>query len=205
MKNVFVDLFSGLGGASAAFDEDPNWITIKIDNEPTLLEFNRGLYVMDISDTDEVIAMIRTQLPPHEKLVVWASPPCEQFSWVRADRIAGQTVDDFDLTLLDSTRQIIEALRPDYWIVENVQGAIEIFSDELERAPTQQIGPCILWGNFPLIPIEDRANYRHRKLDAKGSRLHRPRFRAKVPYQISKGLLTAVTTQRTLHDFAGNR
>lgn len=201
VKNVFIDLFSGFGGASAAFDEDDNWVTIKIDNEPSLQQHNRGIYIMDIARVDEILAMIRCQLPPHNKLVIWASPPCEQFSWVRADRIQGQTADDFDLTLLDATRRIIEVLKPDYWIIENVEGAIPIFSEELERSPTQQIGSVILWGNFPLIPIEDRANFRHRKLESKGSRLHRPRLRAKIPYEISKGLLTAVTTQKTLLEF----
>lgn len=204
MKNVFIDLFSGFGGASAAFDEDDNWMTIKIDNEPSLLEHDRGIYIMDIARVDEILSMIRCQVPFKiniNKLVVWASPPCDQFSWVRADRIQGQTSDDFDLTLLDATRHIIEALKPDYWIIENVEGAIPIFNEELERSPTQQIGSVVMWGNFPLIPIEDRANFKHRKLDSKGSRLHRPRLRAKIPYEISKGLLTAVTTQRTLFEF----
>lgn len=204
MKNVFIDLFSGFGGASTAFDEDDNWITIKIDNEPSLVEHNRGIYIMDITNVDEILAMIRCQLPfnnRYDKLVIWASPPCEQFSWVRADRIQGQTSDDFDLTLLDATRRIIEVLKPDNWIIENVEGAIPIFSEELERTPTQQIGSIVMWGNFPLIPIQDRANFRHRKLESKGSRLHRPRLRAKIPYEISKGLLIAVTTQRTLFEF----
>lgn len=199
--NIFIDLFSGFGGAAAAFDEDENWQTIKIDNEPSLVEYNRGIYIMDIAEVDEVLAMIQCQLPPHNKLVIWASPPCEQFSWVRADRLAGQTADEFDMTLVDAARHIIEVLRPDYWIIENVEGAIPIFQEEGLDMPTQQIGPVVLWGKFPLIAIKDRANFRHRKLDSKGSRLHRPRLRAKIPYQISKGLLTAVTNQKTLDDF----
>ena len=44
---VFIDLFSGLGGAAAAFDADPSWTTIKIDNNPILAEHNRGLILMD--------------------------------------------------------------------------------------------------------------------------------------------------------------
>ena len=59
---VFIDLFSGLGGAARAFDDDPSWSTIKIDNNPDLAEFNRGLQIMDISDTDEIIRMLTVML-----------------------------------------------------------------------------------------------------------------------------------------------
>jgi len=204
MSNVFIDLFSGLGGASAAFDRAPNWHVIKIDNNPELLDHNRGMFLMDISKTDEVVYMIEAQLDqllPIDKLVIWASPPCNEFSWARADRLEGQSSDDFDLTLLESTRQIIELFSPDYWIIENVQGAIPIFNDELEMTPTQEIGRTILWGDFPLIPIHDRANFRHRKLSAKGSRTLRPNFRAKIPWEISQGLLCAIECQRSLKEW----
>ena len=116
--NIFIDLFSGLGGASAAFERSPNWHCIKIDNNPELLEHNRGLWLYDISDTQEVINAIHSHCNPFDadKLVIWASPPCTQFSWARQNgenpRRMGQTADDFDLTLLESTRQIIEALEP---------------------------------------------------------------------------------------------
>lgn len=204
MNNVFIDLFSGLGGASAAFERAPNWRTIKIDNNTELLEHNRGLFVMDISDTDEVIAMIEQQIDwmdVKDKLVIWASPPCTEFSWARADRIGGQSSDEFDLTLLDATRQIIEHFHPDYWVIENVHGAEPIFNDELELTPTQKIGPIVLWGDFPLIPIHDRANFKHRKMNAKGSRTLRPNFRAKIPWEISQGLLCSIECQRSLKEW----
>jgi hypothetical protein len=201
--NIFIDLFSGLGGASAAFERAPNWHVIKIDNNPELLEHNRGMWLYDISDTQEVINAIHSYCNPFdaEKLVVWASPPCNQFSWARADRMGGQTADEFDLTLLESTRQIIEDLAPDYWVIENVHGAKPIFNEELEAAPTQEIGPVILWGDFPLIPIHDRANFRHQKLSAKGSRALRPNFRAMIPWEISQGLLCAIECQRSLKEW----
>ena len=47
---VFIDLFSGLGGASAAFDGDRFWHTIKIDNNPELVPLNRGLKLMDLAE-----------------------------------------------------------------------------------------------------------------------------------------------------------
>jgi len=207
--NIFIDLFSGTGGAAQAFDASPSWRTIKIDNKEELLEHNRGLYLMDVSNTSEVIAMIEHQLDsmliPINKVVIWASVPCDQFSWARQNgdnpRRMGQTLDDFDLTLLDSTRQIIEHFQPDYWIIENVHGAKPIFNEELDQPPTQEIGSIVLWGDFPLIPIHDRANFKHRKMDAKGTRELRSVWRARTPSQISFGLMAAIECQKTLKEW----
>ena len=203
---VFIDLFSGLGGAASAFDEDPSWHVIKIDNNPELLEHNRGLQIMDISDTQEVIRMLESQFQNGchlncDKLVIWASPPCQEFSWARADRMQGQTAEEFDMTLLESTRQIIEYFQPEIWIIENVHGAKPIFNEELELNPRQEIGSIVLWGEFPLIGIRTRDDWMHRKLEAKGSRTLRPNNRAIIPYAVSEGLKSAIDEQKTLFDF----
>jgi len=203
---VFIDLFSGMGGASKAFDEDPSWHVIKIDNNPELLEHNRGLQLMDISETQEVIRMLESQFQNGchlncDKLVIWASPPCQEFSWARADRMQGQTAEEFDLTLFESTRQIIEYFQPEIWIIENVHGAKPIFNEELELNPRQEIGSIVLWGEFPLIGIRTRDDWMHRKLEAKGSRTLRPNNRAIIPYAVSEGLRSAIDEQKTLFDF----
>lgn len=203
---VFIDLFSGLGGAAQAFDNDPTWHTIKIDNNPDLIEHNRGMICHDIADVSGTVAIIKWTLSHYypmdelgdHKLVVWASPPCQQFSYANANR----DEDNFDLTLLDAARQIIEALAPNYWIIENVHGAKETFTDELDAAPTQEIGSVVLWGKFPLIPIRTRDTFVHRKMNAKGSRALRPNYRALIPYAISEGLRDALDCQTTLTSFS---
>ena len=195
---VFVDLFSGLGGAAQAFDDDPIWHTIKIDNNPELLEHNRGLIVADIADVDATVAIIKALLPATcTKLVVWASPPCQQFSYANAAR----DPDNFDLTLLDAAQDIIKTLEPHHWVIENVAGACQLFSEELNRPPTQQIGSVYLWGHFPLIPIAERDAFAHRKMLAKGSRALRPNYRALIPYAISKGLRDALDKQTLITSF----
>ena len=136
-----------------------------------------------------------------DKLVIWASPPCTEFSYARADRKQGQTADDFDMSLIDAARQIIEHFQPDHWILENVHGAVPIIQEEYGMLPTQVIGSIVLWGNFPLIGIRTRDDWQHRKLDAKGSRALRPNYRAEIPYAISNGLYESLTHQRTLFDF----
>lgn len=199
---VFIDLFSGLGGASHAFDESPNWCTFKIDNNPELLEFNRGLHILDISDTDTIIRMINNLLiDGYEELVIWASPPCQQFSYANASRTRGQTSTDFDMSLFDAALDIIEYFSPDHWIIENVLGAVPIVEDEYSMMPTQQIGSIILWGNFPSIALQSRDDWSHRKLAAKGSRTLRPNWRAKIPQAVSFGLLDSLTRQRSLKEW----
>jgi len=200
MTKVFVDLFSGLGGAARAFDESNHWCTLKIDIKEELIEHNRGLILLDISRVDEVIRIIRAYLDnlAPTKLVIWASPPCEQFSYANASR----NPDDFDMTLFDAAAEIIKTLEPDHWVLENVRGARSVFSEELGQQPTQEIGSVILWGNFPLIPIAERDAYEHKKMSAKGSRVLRPNYRALIPYEISKGLRDAIDCQTTLTSFS---
>lgn len=203
---VFIDLFSGLGGASQAFEAAPDWRVIKIDNNRELLEHNRGLQIMDISDTDEVIRMIETQFPNRchlncDKLVIWASPPCTEFSYANANRHSLQDPDDFDMTLIEASLDIIDHFHPDHWIIENVHGAVPIIQQEFGIMPTQSIGSIVMWGKFPSIGIRTRDSWVHRKLDAKGSRALRPNNRAKIPLAVSEGLLSSIESQTTLFDF----
>lgn len=200
---VFIDLFSGLGGASAKFDVQPDWKVIKIDNNPLLVEHNRGLHLMDIGNVEQTIHSLRLMLAAIdeeyngiEKLVVWASPPCTEFSFANADRPEFPSMD-----LIEASLDIIDQLQPTYWILENVRGAREHILADFEMWPTQSIGSVILWGHFPLIPIRTRDTWRHRKMESKGSRALRPNFRAKIPWPISEGLHTAIEHQQTLHDY----
>jgi len=206
LVNVFIDLFSGLGGAAHAFDEHPDWRTIKIDNNSELLEYNRGLHIFDISRTEEVIRLIESTFPNGchlncDKLVIWASPPCQEFSYANAKRKKKQTSDDFNMELFDAALDIIEHFQPDAWILENVLGAVPIVEHEYSMMPTQQIGSIILWGKFPQIGIRTRDDWSHRKLDAKGTRSLRPNWRAKIPQAVSFGLLESLTQQKTLKEW----
>lgn len=201
---VFIDLFSGLGGAARAFDEDPTWHTIKIDHNPELVPLNRGLKLMDLADVPTVIHALTLMLTaianehPIEKVVLWMSPPCNEFSYANRHR-----PEHPDLTLLMACIAYIKHFEytVDYWVLENVQGAKPIFNDEIGRTPTQEIGPVVLWGHFPLIPIRTRDKWEHRKLDAKGSRTLRPNYRALIPYPISEGLRDAIDHQQTLDQY----
>ena len=197
---VFVDLCSGVGGASQAFDQAPGWITIKIDIEGYLIDENQGLLISDVTNVDATLCLINRRLAElgfnhNDTLVVWASPPCTEFSCVNKQR----NVEDPNLEILIACLEIIERLDCNYWIIENVKGAHQIFNEEIERTPTQIIGPFFLWGEFPLIAIEHRDTFKHRKMLTKGSRILRPHLRAKVPMAVSEGLRSAIDYQTKLH------
>ena len=204
--NIFIDLFSGLGGASWAFDQSPNWKTIKIDNNEDLLPYNRGLHIMDVFDTDEIIRFLSNTIDyVHdeeelgvEKIVVWASPPCQQYSYANSTR----SPEDFDNTLLTCTIEILHAIPYDYYIIENVAGAAEEFSDILGHDYKQRIKAMYLWGHFPLIAFKDSDALQHyKKLDAKGSRKLRPNYRACIPRPVSEALLSVLEHQRLITDY----
>lgn len=196
---VFVDLFAGLGGASQAFFEHPDWFVIRLDNQEFLLEHTQGLTMCDLSDTDRAVSMIEALFDRSrcELLVVWASPPCQQYSFANAQR----SPDDFDNTLVCAALEIIARLDADAWIIENVKGAIEEFNEIVGHPWRQRINAFYLWGEFGLLAFKDVADTEHKKLDSKGSRLLRPNMRGKVPYPVSLALLNVFEHQRTLLDW----
>jgi len=206
---VFIDLFCGLGGASAAFRQHPKWKVIAIDNNPDLVPHVHGMVLADVHDTDNIKSIIAALLFEHtdeiEQIVVWASPPCTEFSLANPNR-----PDEPDLSLLMAAKDIIEwivtgedtSLMNPLWAVENVKGAIEWFNEELEEAWHQRIGPFYLWGTIPWIDFRDRKDGEHRKGDSnKGSRALRPNLRALVPFSVSQGLLDSLEHQTSILDF----
>lgn len=209
---VFIDLFCGLGGASQAFDEHPAWRTIKIDNNPDLVQHVSGMVLGSIHDVDNILGIITHILYEHldklEKVVIWASPPCTEFSLANPNR-----PDHPDMTLLLDTITIIDKLTnwlactptDVLWGIENVKGAIPYFDDELARGWHQRIGPIYLWGSIPWIDFVDAHHREHKKTDkgdwTRGSRALRANLRAMVPYAVSRGLLDSLEHQTTLTDF----
>ena len=120
-----LDLFSGLGGASEAFITDPKWEVLRIDNNPLLMEVPATV-IMNINDLTPNQCELFVDL-------VWASPPCREFSdgysspkskWVRENGIATYKP---DMNLLISAIELIEEIKPKYWVIENVRGAIRYF------------------------------------------------------------------------------
>jgi site-specific DNA-cytosine methylase len=153
---LMLDLFSGLGGASQAM-RDRGWTVVTIDNDP---RFKPRV----VADARRIVLRARPDL-------LWASPPCAEFS--RLDQPWYPKHDHPDLSCVLAVHHWVRELDPRYWILENVRG--------LQRwiGPARQhFGPIYLWGNFPLVlahvrPWKQRISGRCKDL------------RAKIPYELS--------------------
>ena len=108
-----IDLFCGAGGFSHGFQSAGFEIVLGVDNwkgcEETFRHNHQGadFQLKDINELDP------HDLPQAD--VIIGSPPCTEFSIVnvRKDESKG-------FVLIDAFLGIVEALEPDYWIMENV-------------------------------------------------------------------------------------
>ena len=210
--SFFIDLFAGLGGASQAFVVDVEWHVLQLDNNEALLEYNPDLVMCDISDIRATVHLINEWLASHgdeagDRLVVWASPPCLEFSkaYSAPAMVAKRQGNPFkpDLSLVVAARGVATCLPVSTWIVENVEGAVPHFTPWLGK-PRQRIGSFYLWGNFPLLSIapEDRRHTKQRAGDLGRHSPIRSNLRAKVPLAYSQALLDAITNQTGLDAWA---
>lgn len=205
---VFIDLFAGLGGASQAFVDDPEWMVFRIDNNDLLLEHVPGLWILDITDFDATKTVIEQHLPMEiEKMVIWASPPCLEFSnaYSAPRPTAQRNGESFEPSMgcVLAALDLINYFEPHHWIIENVKGAIEYFNEEIGEAYRQRIGQFFLWGNFPLIALKDSNIRGLRKPDKRWSPI-RSNIKAKVPIEYSQAILASIENQSSLTSFFSN-
>lgn len=168
-RRIALDLYAGTGNATAAFRRAAGWLVVAVDNgsaggrQPTVLADARRLPIAGRVD------------------FLWASPPCTEFSDANA-RVA--SVDRRpSLEHIFATLDAVRRLRPRFWILENVRGAIPFLG-----IPVQKIGPWCLWGYFPPIAVTAELAA-HRK-----KRFHTAVARARVPDPLSEAVYQAVVT-----------
>jgi hypothetical protein len=170
---LMLDLFAGLGGASAAM-RDRGWEVVTVDNDPAF-----GCTV-----TADLSAWLWDGPRPD---LVWASPPCTEFSrefmpWCR-------TGVDPSTVLVESAIRIIGECGPAWWVLENVRGSIKWLRPILGE-PAQSVGPFFLWGRFPAFSA--RSSKRRKESMSSSWKAER----ARVPYELSRAL--AVACESTL-------
>lgn len=219
--NLCVDLFSGLGGFSAAFEDASDWEVFTVDLDPDD-RFNPDLTadIMDLSPTD-----LLAEIPPEpcqsgagDTFVILASPPCTEFSIAasRYEKIVDgepQTPEAKDaVALVYHTLGLIKGLNPDYWFLENPRGYLRHIIGE----PTGWISYCQygrdymkpteLWGEHPRsfeyrqcppnggchVYNTDWAQGGDGNMSTNPAFPNDPAKRAKVPYELSKCILEAV-------------
>ena len=209
--NLLIDLFAGLGGASQAFVRDPNWDVIQLDNNPALIEHNPDLIMLDLSNLYNIQSFLEPRLSEkaYDKIVLWASPPCLEFSL--GYNAPGPTAQrenrkfEPDLNLMLNSKWIADLIqdwiapRCEFtWVIENVRGAIPHFTPHLGKY-NQSIGAFFLWGNFATLQVDD-ATLRHVKPDARHSPI-RSNVRAKVPAGLSLALKNSVEKQQRITSY----
>ena len=186
-KRVILDLCSGLGGWTEAFVQ-AGWTVIRIENNPALqyVPFTLELDVLQWEDWIDDI--------PHPEIIV-ASPPCRDFSDAKdapkpRARRAGEPYEP-DMSLVQACLDIIDYLKPGFWVLENVRGAQEFFLP-LIGGRRQRVESFYLWGNFPLLSLPGWFKHKKSDNDTWSTDPLRANKRAMIPFEISFALLTSL-------------
>lgn len=199
---VCLDLFSGLGGFSSAFQDADDWNVVTVDIqerfEPDICADVLELRPQDLPDPD----------------VILASPPCKCFSraaaWADHFDSDGrpQTEDAREsITLVYHALGLIRALEPRYWFIENPMGSKikRYLGEPVGRLTYCQYGttyqkPTYLWGEHPPMTYRwcSQGDHCHEHGSLEDERDNRPlprdpAKRAKVPRGLSESILEAVS------------
>ena len=130
---LYIDLFCGAGGTStgverariggkkcarviACVNHDPNAIKSHAANHPKTMHFTEDIRTLDMKPLQAITDKERTK-NPGAKVVLWASLECTNFSKAKG----GQPRDADSRTLAEHLFRYIDALKPDYIYIENVE------------------------------------------------------------------------------------
>ena len=104
------------------------------------------------------------------------------------------------MDLLLTAIEIIEKVKPKYWVIENVVGSIRYFEEYLGE-PRQIIGPYVLWGNFPILDCKPEMIEAKSSKDVHSSNPLRSNYKAKVDIHISRTLKETIESQMSILDY----
>lgn len=170
-----LDLYCGYGGFSDAFAGE-GFDVVGVDFERSIAKwYPYDLVLQDVRTFDGA------RLTGHFD-VITSSPPCDQFSVARHDRLVKP-----DMSCVDAVKRIVDQAKPRYWIMENVRGAIRFLGP-----PTARLFPWYFWGNFPqFLQYCERAPRKTRGL-GRTRLLRDPRRVAMVPLELGVPIARAI-------------
>ena len=133
IKLLYIDLFCGAGGTStgveyaqlngekcakviACVNHDPNAILSHQANHPDTLHFTEDIRTLNLTPLVEHLQKMKVQYPG-ALVVLWASLECTNFSRAKG----GQPRDADSRTLAEHLFRYIEAIRPNWIQIENVE------------------------------------------------------------------------------------
>lgn len=188
-NSLVIDLCSGLGGASAAFDQD-NVIKIDIERQfkPTI-------------QADVQNLPLRSDLKPN--LAIFA-PPCDCFSiasvyrhWTKDGKPKPETKDA--IQLVKKGIEEIHRINPRYWIMENPRGMLrKVIGKPPHTIRASDYGaswkkPTDLWGNVPFPMLQATRTWQKARRGYNGCTMpvRNPAKRAVWPYGLSEAVRDA--------------
>lgn len=172
-----LDLCSGMGGASRAMVER-GWRVVQVD--------------IDYRTRPDIVADVRAlPLAARSWDLIWASPPCGDFSRFGMGLpaiVARRRTPDLSIAL--HVRRLLDELRPRWWIAENVWASrpwlIPIFGPVQVGVPGH-----VFFGRLPgLFP--KTLPHKHRSGNSRMPAWRRSLYRARIPYEISIAIALAI-------------
>lgn len=113
-----VDLFAGCGGLSLGFQNAGFHVVAAFEYWDIAVKcyrqnFSHPVYQMDLSNTEKAIEAVKNCKPD----LIIGGPPCQDFSH------AGKRIEAGRAELTEVYAQIVDAVRPKYFVMENVDRA----------------------------------------------------------------------------------
>jgi len=117
--------------------------------------------------------------------LLWMSPTCTEFA--REFMPWCSTGLDPDLTLLLSCIRLVKEIKPKYWVLENVKGAIKWFKPFLGNYRLC-VSPFYFWGFFPDIGKVNKKGW----INKSSLSSNNDKLRGSIPYTLSRAFGKAV-------------
>jgi len=189
-KLVWLDLCSGLGGASQPAI-DRGWKVIRVDIDPRF--------------KPDIVADVRAlPLKPFHVDVLWASPPCTEFtktslpqSWAKYKCEGWLPTPEsiaHGISLVQGCFDAVHYLKPVQWIIENVRGSRKFLTPILGPVRAMTSGH-VFWSDSALMIPFGLSGRKWLQSPTKDSR-DRAANRAKIPYEIGEAICRAVEVRR---------
>lgn len=164
-----LDLYSGSGGFSEAFKQRGHEV-VTVDIDP---RFKPDICI-------DILDLSSFQVSGSWDIIL-ASPPCTEFT---RDFLPWYNDPDPSLDLVLKTKEIINELKPRWWILENVKGSVKWIYPILGPVK-KRTGSRYLWGHFPLFDCNQIWNKQKIGVRDRAAR------RALIPYSLSLNLCIA--------------
>jgi hypothetical protein len=207
---VWLDLCSGLGGASQPA-LDRGWKVIRVDIDPRFKpDIVADVRALPLTRVNSMLA----QAPQYPD-VLWASPPCTEFS-KHGLKCFFPNPPEPDLSIVLGVKAAIANLNPLVWMVENVWPSrpwlTRVFGPVTNRVPGH-----VLWSNWQILlpnlkPHKGTtADGRHVVGNRDALKKQRPVIAhgparygwradaALIPYEIGEAICRAVEQRNGLH------